>query len=401
MPIDIQDKDQYLSKSTIWLMTIGAGLVVANNYYNQPLLGMIADEFNVSQDQASHIAMMTQVGYAAGLLLILPLGDMFRRKRIILINFIFIILSLLLFAFSPNLTIAVTASFFIGLSSVVPQIFVPIAAQLSKPADKDKNVGKVMSGLLIGILGSRVISGMLGQQLGWRSVFIIVAGVMLLLGLAVARMLPDIKATFGGTYRKLIHSMALLFRQTPTLRLAAIRSSLALAAFSVFWTTLTFHLEEPPFFAGSDIAGLLSLAGIGGALAASMIGYITGRINKNHIITVAIVLLILSYLVFGVEGYSYTGLIIGIILLDIGLQSVHVTNQTIIYSRNPEASNRINAMYMCIYFIGGSIGSALGGKAWAEYGWKGVVILGLLFSCLCLTIHLVLCNRKKYKLEIE
>ncbi len=393
--------NSYLARSTIWLMTIGAGIVVANNYYNQPLLAMMANDFDVPQEAVSRIAMITQVGYASGLLLILPLGDMFHRKRIILIDFIFIILSLLALAFSPSLTTAIVASYFIGLTSVVPQIFVPIAAQLSSPADKDKNVGHVMSGLLIGILGSRVFSGLLGEYLGWRPVFIIVAVMMVILAIMIALMLPNVEPTFKGTYRQLVNSMTYIVRNIPSLRLAAVRGGLALAAFSVFWTTLTFHLEEPPFNAGSDVAGLLSLAGIGGALAATLIGHLTGKIKKNYIITTAILLLTLSYIVFDIGAYSYVGLVIGILLLDIGLQSVHVTNQTIIYSTLPDASNRINAIYMCSYFIGGAIGSSLGGIVWASHGWRGVVILGLFFVLACLSVHLLLSNRAKYKLEVE
>ncbi len=154
MLIANEKNEGYLTKSILWLMAIGAGLVVANNYYNQPLLGMIAKEFGESEAATSRVAMFTQIGYAAGLLLIIPLGDMFKRKKIILIDFIFIIISLLAFAYSKSLTVMITASFFIGLTSVVPQIFVPIAAQLSSPEEKGKNVGIVMSGLLIGILAS-------------------------------------------------------------------------------------------------------------------------------------------------------------------------------------------------------------------------------------------------------
>lgn len=393
-----ESNNQYLSRSTIWLMTIGAGVVVANNYYNQPLLAMIANDLKVSEEATSHIAMITQIGYAVGLLLIIPLGDMFHRKRIILIDFIFIILSLLAFAFSPSLNVAVVASFFIGLTSVIPQIFVPIAAQLSAPGDKDKNVAQVMSGLLVGILGSRVFSGILGDWIGWRPVFMIVAGVMVILALLIACMLPNVEPTFKGTYKQLVGSMVDIVKKIPPLRLAAVRGGLALGAFSIFWTTLTFHLEGAPFYAGSDIAGLLSLAGVGGALAATLIGHITGKVNKNYIITTAIVLLILSYVVFGFAGFSYVGLVIGILLLDIGLQSVHVTNQTIIFSTLPEASNRLNAIYMCSYFIGGAMGSSLGGIAWVNYGWTGVVLLGLIFVVLCLMVHLLFCNRKKYQL---
>ncbi|MDR3057466.1 MAG: MFS transporter, partial [Prevotella sp.] len=280
------ENKQYLSKGTLWLMAIGAGLVVANNYYNQPLLGMIAKEFGETEAATSKVAMFTQVGYAAGLLLIIPLGDMYRRKRIILIDFAFILLSLLVFALSKSLLVMIVASFFIGLTSVVPQVFVPIAAQLSPPEEKGKNVGIVMSGLLIGILASRVFSGIVGEYLGWRNVFFIAAGFMVVLAILIGWLLPDMKPTFDGKYRQLMRSIIRYAKDIPSLQLASLRGALGFASFSVFWTTLTFKLEQAPFFQGSDVAGSLGLFGIAGALAASLVGYVSGKINKNKLIAI-------------------------------------------------------------------------------------------------------------------
>ena len=387
----------YLKKSTLWLMTIGAGLVVANNYYNQPLLGMIAKEFGESEAATSKVAMFTQIGYAIGLLLIIPLGDMFRRKRIILFDFIFIILSLLIFAMSNSLPVMIAASFFIGLTSVVPQIFVPIAAQLSVPEKKGKNVGIVMSGLLIGILASRVFSGLLGEYLGWREVFYIAAAMMFILALLIAWLLPEMRPTFNGTYSQLMGSIRRYTKDIPSLRLASLRGALGFGSFSIFWTTLTFRLEQAPFFQGSDVAGSLGLVGIAGALAASLTGYIAGKINKNMLITIACLLMIVSWSIFGLGGSTYAGLIIGIIFFDLGLQIMHVTNQTIVFSTHPEASNRLNTVYMVSYFVGGSLGTLVGGQAWQYFGWSGVVCSGGTFVVLCLIFHLILCNRLKYK----
>lgn len=392
-----EENKPFLSKGTLWLMAIGAGLVVANNYYNQPLLGMIAREFGESESATSKVAMFTQIGYAAGLLLIIPLGDMFRRKKIILIDFAFILLSLIVFALSQSLIVMITASFFIGLTSVVPQIFVPIAAQLSKPEEKGRNVGIVMSGLLIGILASRVFSGLVGDWLGWRSVFFIAAGFMVVMGALIAWLLPNLKPTFAGTYGQLMRSIVRYAKDIPSLQLASLRGALGFASFSVFWTTLTFRLEQAPFFQGSDIAGSLGLFGIAGALAASFVGHVSGKVDKNKLIAIAIFLMILSWAIFGVGGSSYTGLIAGILILDMGLQAMHVTNQTIVFSSHPEASNRLNTVYMVSYFVGGSVGTLIGGKAWGMYGWNGVVVTGISFVILCLIIHLLICNKQKYK----
>ncbi len=392
-----EENKQYLTKSTLWLMTIGAGLVVANNYYNQPLLGMIARELGESEAATSKVAMFTQIGYAAGLLLIIPLGDMYRRKRIILIDFIFIIISLLVFALSQSLTVMIIASFFIGLTSVVPQVFVPIAAQLSRPEDKGKNVGIVMSGLLVGILASRVFSGLVGEYLGWREVFYIAAGMMVVMAALIAWLLPDMRPTFSGTYGQLMRSIARYTKDLPALRLASLRGALGFGSFSIFWTTLTFRLEQAPFFQGSDVAGMLGLVGIAGALAASLGGYISEKVNKNVLIAISCSLMILSWVIFGVGGSSYIGLIIGIIFIDMGLQGMHVTNQTIVFSSHPEASNRLNTVYMVSYFVGGSLGTLVGGQAWQHYGWIGVITAGGTFVILCLAVHLLFCNRLKYK----
>ncbi|MDH6310787.1 putative MFS family arabinose efflux permease [Dysgonomonas sp. PFB1-18] len=397
MPLIKDENKQYLTKSTLWLMTIGAGLVVANNYYNQPLLGMIARELGESEAATSKVAMFTQIGYAAGLLLIIPLGDMYRRKRIILIDFVFIIASLLVFALSQSLAVMIAASFFIGLTSVVPQVFVPIAAQLSRPGDKGKNVGIVMSGLLVGILASRVFSGLVGEYLGWREVFYIAAGMMVVMAALIAWLLPDMRPTFSGTYGQLMRSIARYTKDLPALRLASLRGALGFGSFSIFWTTLTFRLKQAPFFQGSDVAGMLGLVGIAGALAASLGGYISGKVNKNILIAISCSLMILSWVIFGVVGSSYIGLIIGIIFIDMGLQGMHVTNQTIVFSSHPEAANRLNTVYMVSYFIGGSLGTLVGGQAWQYYGWTGVVTVGGMFVVLCLVVHLLFCNRLRYK----
>jgi len=377
-----------LTRSVLWLMSVSACLVVANNYYNQPLLGMIAREFDVSESAANRVATITLLGYAAGLFLLVPLGDMFRKKKIILLDFILIVTSLICFGISRNITVMTVAGFCIGLSSVIPQMFVPLAAQISRPEEKNINIGIVMGGLLTGILGARIFSGIIGEYMGWREVYFIAAGIMFILWILIFLMLPDIKPTFFGTYKGLIKSIVVLVKEFPALRLAAIRGALSLASFQAFWTTLTFHLEQPPFFAGSDIAGQLSIVGIGGALAATFVGRIAGRIDKNILITAASSLMLLSWFFFGLGGFTYAGLITGIFFIDIGLQSLHITNQTIIFADKPDATNRLNTVYMTCYFTGGSLGAYLGGKAWQYLGWNGVVATGGAFIIILLLLHL-------------
>lgn len=390
---NLLSKQPKLTKGVLWLMTVSACLVIANNYYNQPLLGDIANEFNITEAAANRVATITIFGYAVGLFLLVPLGDMFQKKKIIIADFAVIIISLLCFVFSQNILMMTISVFFIGLSSVVPQMFVPLAAQLSTSEERSKNVGIVMSGLLIGILGSRVFSGLIGNQFGWRSVYYIAAGIMALLWILIIILLPDIRPTFFGTYKELLKSIIVLIKKRKDLRIAALRGALSLASFQAFWTTLTFHIERPPFSAGSDVAGLLGIVGIGGALAASYVGNIADKINKNHILTISTLLMIISWFLFGIESLKYIGLIVGIFIFDIGLQSIHVTNQSIIFARDIDATNRINTVYMTCYFIGGSIGAFLAGLAWTYYGWIGVTFTGASFVIILLFIHLLFSKR--------
>lgn len=377
-----------LPQKTLWLMAIVACVVVANNYYNQPLLGEISHEFSVSEDTANKVATVTIFGYAIGLLMIVPLGDMLKKKKLIIADFVLIIASLLAFAFSPNIKIMMVAGFFIGLSSVVPQMMVPLAAQLSAPDVRSKNIGIVMSGLLIGILGSRVISGFIGNLWGWRSVFYMASGIMIVLWVFVIILLPDVNPTFKGSYRKLMASIIDIVKSRPDLRSAALRGALSLASFQTFWTTLTFHIERPPFSAGSDIAGLLGIVGIGGAVAATYVGRIADKIDKYKILFVATLLMLLAWVFFGFAGFSYIGIILGIFVLDIGLQSIHITNQSIIFTKDVAASNRLNTVYMTCYFLGGSFGAFLGGKAWTMWKWNGVIITGSVFIIILIILLL-------------
>ena len=379
---------QKLSNSLLYVMAVGAGLVVANNYYNQPLLNLMAKSFQVSEAAVSNIPLFTQLGYAFGLLFIIPLGDKFNRKKLILFDFIAIISSLLIAAISPSLLVLTIASFCIGFSSVVPQLFVPMAAQLAKPNDKGRAIGIVMSGLLIGILGSRSISGYVGEYLGWRSMYFIASGIMLLYALVLVFKLPSLTSDFKGSYAKLMQSLWKYFKAEPSVRLAALRGGLGFAGFSAFWTTLVFLMEDN-FNYGSGIAGMFGVLGIGGALAATWAGKLSDKMNKNRLITIATLVMVLAWGVFEFSGNSIIGLVIGVIFIDMGLQSLHITNQNIIFSKNPEARNRINTIYMVGYFIGGALGTTTGAYAWQWFKWSGVASLGLIYTILILLVHLI------------
>lgn len=383
-----------LTRSTLWLMTIASGVVVGNNYYNQPLLGLMAKDFGVNENTISSIAMLTQVGFAMGLLFIVPLGDMFKRKRLILWDFLFIILSLVGMTLAPSVAWLLPASFLVGFTSVLPQMFVPMAAELATKEKQSSAIGMVMSGLLIGILLSRVVSGFVGDIWGWKAMYYIAAAWMMILGGMIAVKLPEVPPSFQGSYGGLMKSLIHLTRTQPVLRLAAFRGAMGFAGFSAFWTTLVFHMEGAPFHAGASVAGSFGIIGAVGALAAAVVGKVSKRIPPFTIIFSGIGMMTLSWIIFYFGGYTYVGLIIGIILLDLGLQSMHIMNQSSFFALHLGANNRLNTVYMVSYFIGGSAGTYLAAQAWRYHQWTGVVVVGLLFTLLALAAHLFFGRRK-------
>ncbi len=378
-----------LTSGLLWLMTITTGVVVGNNYYNQPLLGLMAQDFNVTESKISIIAMLTQIGFALGLLFIVPLGDMVRRKKLILIMFIAMIISLTGMVLASHLTQLYVASLLVGFSSVVPQLFVPLAAELATDEERSTAIGTVMSGLLLGILLSRVMAGFIGDLWGWKSVYYLAIGAMIIFMIFIAVKLPDVQANFKGNYGQLMRSLIDLVRTQPRLRLTAFRGALGFAGFSGLWITLVFHLANAPFHAGATIAGAFGLVGAAGALAASMVGRLEKRFSNYKIILASIFLLLLSWVIFLFAGYTYPGLIIGIILIDLGLQAMHISNQSSLFALNIGATNRLNTVYMFSYFVGGSLGTYLASQAWKHFAWEGVILTGFICTVLVLLAHIL------------
>lgn len=377
-----------LPNSTLYLLSISAGLVVANLYYNQPLLHDMALSLNVSDAEVSNVALSTQIGYAFGLLFIIPLGDKINNIKIMKINFLILVTSLLGVAISPSLSLMILCSFLVGFTSTLPQLFVPMAAHLSSDEGMGRAIGIVMSGLLIGILGSRVLSGLVGEYFGWRTVFYGAAGLMTVLFFLLNAKLPVIQPKFGDNYSKLMKSLWFYFKTESTLRLAALRGALAFGSLSAFWTTFVFLMEDS-FGYGSAIAGGFGLFGIAGALGATVVGKMNNHVKKSTLIIAGAILIIISWLIFLISAHSIIGLIIGVILIDLGVQSVHITNQNIVFSKNVEARNRVNTIYMVGFFIGGALGTSFGSLAWNWMGWTGVSLVGLGFSGLILIAQLL------------
>lgn len=368
------------------LLAIISGLAVANLYYNQPLLNDICRDLNVSELTANLIPMITQIGYALGLLFIIPLGDLYSRRRIIVINFSLLSISMLSIAMSGSILFVLASSLVTGICSVMPQIFIPIASQFSKPEDKSKNVGILVSGLLTGILGSRVISGIVGEYWGWRTMYYIAAIIMFVCIFVVLRIIPDMTVNYKGSYKSLMRSLFTIYSQRPDIRLSSLRAGLCFGSFLALWACLAFKLSGPPFFAGNNIIGLMGLCGVAGALTASIVGRYVRVLGVKRLNYIGCIIIIFSWVVMYVFQYTYTGFIIGIMLVDIGMQCIQLSNQTYVLTSLPGASNRVNTIFMTTYFIGGALGTFLAGVFWHAMQWTGVVIVGMSLTLISLLI---------------
>jgi predicted MFS family arabinose efflux permease len=363
--------------SLVWLMAISSGVTVANLYYNQPLLAMIAAQFNESAEAVGAIPMWTQIGYAVGILLIVPLGDRLERRRLIVTMTGMTAIALLVAAVSSNLIGLNLASFAIGASAVSAQILVPFAAQLSEPAQRGKVIGMVMSGLFVGILAARTVSGIVGAHYGWQAMYGFACGIMVLLAIVLAKSLPHSRSTLVLSYPNLLRSMLDLIAHQPVLQSSAWIGAMSFGAFSAFWSTLVFLLKEPPYQYGSDVAGLFGLAGIAGALAAPVVGRIADRRSSSFTLILGLLITTASFLVFWGFQAQLLGLILGVVLIDLGVQTTQISNQTTIYQLPAEFHSRLNALYIMLYFVGGALGSKLGTSAWHYWQWNGVCALGL------------------------
>ena len=385
-------ENQGIPRNILLMMAIIAGLTVANCYYNQPLLELIRHDIGITEQSANLITVITQIGYALGLFFLIPLGDMFSRKRLILFNMSIAAVMAIVMAVSQNVWMLWGASLLIGACSVIPQFFIPIAGQFSAPKNKSRNMGFVLSGLLTGILTSRVISGYIGEWLGWREMFIIAAFVMLICMGMMLLMMPDMKRNYEGTYRGLMSTMAEIIILHPSVRIYSIRAAFGFGSMMAIWSCLAFHLAQPPFRAGSDMVGMFGLCGIMGAVAASGIGKQVPKFGIRKFSLFGAGMQIMAWGIALLFGDTYAGLIAAIILVDIGLQCQQLSNQSGYLQEIPHASNRANTIFMTTYFIGGSLGTFCAGYLWNRANWLGVCIVGITFAFMSLAI--TLSNRK-------
>ncbi|HWV65001.1 MAG TPA: MFS transporter [Chitinophaga sp.] len=377
-----------LSRWNIMIMALCTGLIVANIYYSQPLLVLMSEEFKVSESNAGQVTFFTQVGYALGLLFCVPLGDKLERKRQIVIMTLAAVVALVAAAKSVNITMLKVTGLMIGFTSVVPQLILPLAANLSDPASRGKVIGTIMSGLLVGILLSRTLSGVVGHHFGWRAMFWIAAAISALLAVIMITSFPSSKPNFQGSYGHLMKSLLTLVKEQPVLREASAINACCFAMFGMFWTTVVFLLSDAPFKYTSEQIGLMGLAAAAGALGAPLVGRIADKKNPRIAIGYGIIFLLFGYFLFYIFKTNIIGIIIGIIAIDLGLQGIHVSNQTRIYTLLPEARNRLNTVFMTTSFIGTSLGSGIGLWVWSFAQWNGVCVAGIALILIALIIYL-------------
>lgn len=389
-PVAAQEhSSQRFQQVLIWLLAFACAALAANIYYIQPLLETIAHSFSVPESQVGLIVTATQLGFALGLLLLVPLGDAFNRRILISGTMQVLTLALIAVALAPSLPLLAAASIIMGATTVVTQMIVPFVALIARPEERGRAVGRVVSGLLIGTLLARTASGFVNAALGWRAVYWIAAALMAIVLVMLYLTLPRAQSQAQLSYPSLLRSLWGLMRTEHLLRDLIPFGVLASAAFSAFWVTLTFFLSSSVYHFSSNIIGLFGLVGVVGALTASQVGKRADRQNPRTLTGLMLGAVLLSFVLFGLAGQWLWGLIAGIILFDLGIQGAHVSNQTRIYARPQEIHSRLTTIYMFSYFVGGSLGAALGTFAWGIAGWYGVCVLGILLLSLALGVFFV------------
>lgn len=371
------DPEHKLTPGLTLLLAVTTGAAAANFNYAQPLLHTLARVFQTTNSRASLIVVCSQAGYALGLLFLLPLGDLFRRKWLIVGSLAVDTMALLILSFATNAAEFEVISVIVGLSSVVAQIIIPLAADLADPAKTGKAVGTITGGLLIGLLLARAFAGIVADTLGFAAVYRIASLIMACMTLLILKFLPDVRTSSAvTTYRNALNSTIHIFFEHKLLKIRALYGAMAFAAFSMFWTSLTFYLSGPTYHYSTTRIGLFGLFGALGALTAVFTGH---AIDKGYVKLTTILgatFMMLSFADMHLFGPHLALLIIAVIVVDASLQIINTSNQSIIYRVAPSARSRINSSYMTAYFIGGASGSALAGLAWQHGGWSTTTYLG-------------------------
>ncbi len=386
--VDHNTTSPRLTRSLVALFAVACGLSVASLYYAQPVLGSVAKSFGASTASVGLIVTFAQVGYAIGLTFLVPLGDIVARRWLVPGVLVVAAGGLLASALAPNVGVLITVALVIGLGAVAAQLLVPMAASLSSDADRGRIVGTVMSGLLLGILLARTVSGVIAEISSWRVVYGAAAAMILLLAIVLQRRLPKEIERPQIRYGALLRSTVTYFLNESLLRRRSLLGALAFGAFSVFWTTMAFLLTHSPYHYNDLTIGMFGLVGAAGALCANFAGRWADRNLTKSMTLVFAVLVAASFAPLWWGRHNLAMLIVGIILLDVGVQGLQVTNQSLIYRLAPQARSRINSAYMVCYFVGGAVGSIIGSLAYEHMKWSGVCVLGAIIGLVATVIAL-------------
>lgn len=374
-----------MSRYTELLLAIACGVAVANVYFAHPLLDSIASEFIIKPSTIGIVITITQICYALGLLLLVPLGDLLNQRRVIISQMLMLVVALVVVGIAPTSLVFFIGIAVVGLLATVTQTLVAFASMLAVPAERGRVLGFVTSGVVIGILLARTFAGIMTDFGGWRSVYLSSAVLILIL---VGLLHKELPGTFykrpSLSYPMLLHSVLMLFVQERILLIRGVLALLIFTVFSTFWTSLVLPLSSPPYSFSHTAIGAFGMAGVFGALAAARAGRLADRGLGQLTTGVALVLLISSWFFINFISYSILVLVIGIILLDLAVQAVHVTNQSMIFTVRPEAGSRLTAAYMVFYSIGSATGSIVSTHLYANYGWEAVCLFGVSVSTLAL-----------------
>ena len=376
---------QALTPGLVRLMAAGAGLCVASNYFAQPLLALFAQEFGISPTHAALLVTVTQLGYLAGLIFLVPLGDSVERRRLLVGCTALSAVLLAAMGLAPGFGAMMAISVLLGVTTVAAQILVPLAAHLAPPERRGRIVSTVMSGLLIGILLARFASGVVAHLAGWRAVYLFAAVLMAVFCWMCWRFLPRVEPTASTAYPRLLMSLGFLFVTEPVLRRRGIIGGLCFGAFAAFWTAMAFMLKAQ-WHASEATIGAVALVGAIGAISARFAGRLADKGWARVATGVFLALMAASWGLLYLGTASVAALVAGVVVLDLGVQAAHISNQSEVYRLDAAARSRITTVYMSLYFCGGAIGSALSGPAYANYGWAGVCAVGAAMGVIALGV---------------
>ncbi|OXS76173.1 MFS transporter [Lysinibacillus sp. KCTC 33748] len=386
-----------MSRTVTLLFATACGMSVANIYFAQPLLDQLSNEFNIDHSTIGVVITITQIFYGLGLLFLVPLGDLLNQRRLIIGQMLLSTTALVIVSTASFSVVLFTGMALVGLLAVVTQTLVAFAATMASPTERGRVVGIVTSGIVIGILLARTFAGLLTDLTGWRSVYLVSAALMFVMVCMFLKVLPKVEREVKSLpYHQLIKSVFTLFMQERTLRIRSVLAMLIFADFSILWTSLVLPLSAPPFALSHSVIGAFGLVGVAGALAAAQAGKLADRGYGQRTTGIALILLLISWLFIDYLEQSLLALIVGIVLLDLAVQAVHVTNQTMILPLRTEARSRLTAGYMMFYSIGSAGGSFASTQMYAHFGWEGVCFLGALISAIALIFWVTTKRFTKY-----